>query len=202
MEVVRSARRRKTVQAREVGGVLRVSIPASMTVADEERWVAEMVRRMERRTATGGVDLEARAEALAERYRLPRPAAIRWVDNQEWRWGSCTPADRTIRISSRLVREPGWVLDYVIVHELAHLSVPRHDARFWALVGRYPRAERARGFLMARGVDPGLDEEPGPPADDGAPPTRRDPRLDHNGASPPRRRARQPKADAQRFPGF
>lgn len=151
--MVRSARRRKTVQARKVGGVLRVSIPAGMTVADEERWVAEMVRRMERRSAGDSIDLPARAEALAQRYGLPQPAAIRWVDNQECRWGSCTPADGTIRISSRLVGEPMWVLDYVIVHELAHLSVPHHDRRFWALVGRYPRTERARGFLMARGLD-------------------------------------------------
>jgi predicted metal-dependent hydrolase len=160
VEVVRSARRRKTVQAREVGGVLRVSIPAGMTVADEERWVAEMVRRMERRSATDGIDLAARAEALADRYGLAKPQAIRWVDNQEWRWGSCTPSDRTIRISSRLVGEPGWVLDYVIVHELAHLSAPRHDNRFWTLVRRYPRAERAHGFLMARGLYSTLDDEP------------------------------------------
>jgi predicted metal-dependent hydrolase len=163
VEVVRSARRRKTVQARKVGGVLRVSIPAGMTVADEERWVAEMVRRMERRAAADSIDLPVRAEALAQRYGLPQPTAIRWVDNQECRWGSCTPSDGTIRISSRLVGEPMWVLDYVIVHELAHLRIPHHDRRFWALVGRYPRTERARGFLMARG----LDHEPDLP-DDGA----------------------------------
>ncbi|HEY3811059.1 MAG TPA: YgjP-like metallopeptidase domain-containing protein [Acidimicrobiales bacterium] len=167
VEVVRSARRRKTVQARQVGGVLRVSIPANMTAADEERWVAEMVRRMERRAATDGVDLVARAEALADRYDLPRPAAIRWVDNQEWRWGSCTPSDGTVRISSRLVGEPSWVLDYVIVHELAHLRVPHHNDRFWALVRRYPRAERAYGFLLARGLDPTLGDEP---AERGSPP--------------------------------
>jgi predicted metal-dependent hydrolase len=161
VEVVRSARRRKTVQARQVGGVLRVSIPASMTVADEQRWVAEMVRRMERRAATDGIDLVARAAALAERYDLPGPKSIRWATNQEGRWGSCTPADRTVRISSRLVGEPAWVLDYVIVHELAHLVVPRHDARFWKLVHRYPRTDLARGFLIARGLDPSLDDHCG-----------------------------------------
>jgi predicted metal-dependent hydrolase len=154
VEVVRSPRRRKTVQAREVNGVLRVSIPASMTKADEDRWVAEMLRRMERRTATNGVDLARRAEQLAIRYGLRRPFSIRWVDNQEWRWGSCTPADGAVRISSRLASEPGWVLDYVIVHELAHLDVPRHGPAFWSIVNRYPRAERARGFLMARGLEP------------------------------------------------
>jgi predicted metal-dependent hydrolase len=154
VEVVRSPRRRKTVQAREVNGVLRVSIPASMTKADEERWVAEMVKRMQRRFAADSVDLVRKAEYLAARYRLPRPASIRWVDNQEWRWGSCTPADGAVRISSRLAKEPSWVLDYVIVHELAHLQVPRHGQSFWALVNRYPMTERARGFLIARGLEP------------------------------------------------
>jgi predicted metal-dependent hydrolase len=156
VEVVRSPRRRKTVQAREVNGVLRVSIPATMTRADEERWVAEMLRRMQRRNAANGVDLRRRAEQLATRYRLQQPTTIRWVDNQAWRWGSCTPADGAIRISSRLAAEPPWVLDYVIVHELAHLDIPRHDAAFWALVNRYPKAERARGFLIARGVETDL----------------------------------------------
>lgn len=153
VEVVRSARRRSTVQARRVNGVLRVSIPASMTKVEEERWVSEMVRRMERTQATEQIDLERRAAALATRYRLDRPESIRWVGNQEWRWGSCTPSDRSVRISSRLVGEPGWVLDYVIVHELAHLSVDGHGTDFWSLVNRYPKAERARGFLIARGMD-------------------------------------------------
>ncbi len=161
VEVVRSPRRRKTVQARQVGEVIRVSIPASMTVAEEEHWVAEMVRRVERQASTDKIDLVERAAALADRYELRRPLVIRWVDNQEWRWGSCTPVDGAVRISSRLVREPSWVLDYVIVHELAHLSVPRHDHRFWAIVHRYPLAERARGFLMARGSDHGCEGEDG-----------------------------------------
>ncbi|MDA8285976.1 MAG: M48 family metallopeptidase [Actinomycetota bacterium] len=154
VEVVRSPRRRKTVQAREVNGVLRVSIPATMTTADEERWVQEMVRRMARRAGTGAADLEQRAEELSRRYELPRPTSIRWADNQEWRWGSCTPVSGTVRISCRLAREPGWVLDYVIVHELAHLEVARHDRRFWEIVNRYPLTERARGFLIARGLEP------------------------------------------------
>jgi predicted metal-dependent hydrolase len=154
VEVVRSPRRRKTVQAREVNGVIRVSIPATMTKADEERWVAEMLRRMDRRAATGAVDLRRRADQLADRYGLRRPDSIRWSGNQEWRWGSCTPTQGSVRISSRLAAEPTWVLDYVIVHELAHLHVPRHDGRFWDLVNRYPLAERARGFLIARGLEP------------------------------------------------
>lgn len=153
VEVVRSPRRRKTVQARQVGGVLRVSIPAAMSVAEEQRHVAEMVRRMRRRTESALVDLPTRAAALARTHGLPTPTSVRWVDNQESRWGSCTPVDGTIRLSTRLAAEPPWVLDYVIMHELAHLVVAGHGPRFWALVERYPRTERARGFLMARGLE-------------------------------------------------
>ena len=162
--MIRSPKRRKTVQARQVGDVLRISIPARMTAAEEEKWVAEMVGRMERRAAVETVDLAERAADLAARYGLKRPVSIRWVDNQEWRWGSCTPSDGTVRISSRLGREPKWVLDYVIVHELAHLSVHGHTRAFWELVGRYPLTERARGFLMARSHEP--DDEPDHEPDD------------------------------------
>jgi predicted metal-dependent hydrolase len=170
VEVVRSARRRKTVQARMVEGVLRVHIPARMSVQEEQQWVSEMVGRMERRATAARIDLMSRARSLARQYGLEVPDSIRWVDNQESRWGSCTPAHRTIRISSRLAREPMWVIDYVIVHELAHLSVSGHGARFWRLVERYPLAERARGFLIARGLETGEpdadiapDELTGPP---------------------------------------
>lgn len=152
--MVRSPRRRKTVQAREVNGVLRISIPSTMSAADEARWVAEMTGRMARRSAHRTIDLERRAARLARRYRLELPTTIIWSENQEWRWGSCTPASRSIRISSRLATEPAWVLDYVIVHELAHLSVGHHNRAFWSLVERYPLTERARGFLIARGREP------------------------------------------------
>lgn len=157
VEVVRSARRRKTVQARQVNGVLRVCIPATMTKGEEEHWVTEMIRRIERKQATDEIDLELRARDLATRFRLSKPTSVRWATNQEWRWGSCTPSDGTIRISSRLVGEPSWVLDYVIVHELAHLDVRNHGPLFWELVRRFPKAERARGFLIARGWETGAD---------------------------------------------
>ena len=45
---------------------------------------------------------------------------------------------------------PGWVVDYVLIHELAHLVVPGgHPPEFWAAVRRYPRTERAMGYLEA-----------------------------------------------------
>jgi predicted metal-dependent hydrolase len=154
VEVVRSARRRKTVEARQLDGRLRISVPAWMTKAEEDRWVQEMTRRFERKAAADPIDLAERARVLARRYRLPVPASIRWVSNQRTRWGSCTSSAGSVRISTALARYPGWVLDYVIVHELAHLAEPNHSPAFWALVARYPRAERARGFLIAKGAEP------------------------------------------------
>ncbi len=153
VEVVRSPRRRKTVSARQVDGVLRVSIPATMSQREEARWVGEMTRRFERRARSAHVDLTKRADLLARRFDLPRPDSIRWVDNQLNRWGSCTPANASIRISTRLVGFPGWVLDHVIVHELAHLLEPGHGPRFKALVARDPMGERATGFLIAKGME-------------------------------------------------
>jgi hypothetical protein len=167
VEVVRSARRRRTVQARVVDGVLRVSVPAAMPADEERRWVEEMVRRIARRTTTGAIDLEARARRLADRHDLPRPASVVWSERQRSRWGSCTPSTGAIRVSSRLAAWPPWVLDYVLVHELAHLVAADHGPRFQALVARYPLAERARGFLIAKGGSPD-DDGAGSPEDDEA----------------------------------
>jgi predicted metal-dependent hydrolase len=154
VEVIRSARRQKTVEARQVGGRLRISIPATMTPAEEVRWIEEMTRRFERRAQVEPIDLAARAGALARQYDLPAPISIRWAENQRTRWGSCTTGTGTVRISTALASFPRWVLDYVIVHELAHLVEPNHRPAFWALVARYPYAERARGYLIAKGVEP------------------------------------------------
>ena len=148
VEIVRSRRRRRTVEATIVDGVIRVRAPASMSSAELDEHVSELVSRLERRYRSEGVDLEKRARTLAKRFDLPRPASISWAEQRD-RWGSCSIDTRTIRISTRLAAYPPWVLDYVIVHELAHLVIAGHDARFHALVDRYPLAERARGFLIA-----------------------------------------------------
>jgi predicted metal-dependent hydrolase len=149
VEVVYSRRRRKTVQATVVDGVIRVQAPAGIDAAELDRHIEELVGRLERRYQAASVDLEARAAHLATRYSLPRPTSVSWAE-QRSRWGSCTPSTGQIRISTRLAGWPPWVLDYVLVHELAHLVVADHSAAFHALVDRYPKAERARGFLMAK----------------------------------------------------
>lgn len=153
VEVRRSRRRRRTVSAYRDGERVVVLIPDRFSRAEESEWVDRMISRLAARNTRAGrsdEELTARARQLADRYLAEYqlcPASVRWVSNQRSRWGSCTPEDGTIRISERLRAMPEWVLDYVLLHELTHLIVPTHGSYFWALVGRYPKSERARGYL-------------------------------------------------------
>jgi predicted metal-dependent hydrolase len=165
VEVVRSGKRRRTVSARRDGDRIVVLVPAGMPRAQEQRLVEDMVARLvrrETRTRVGDVELIERAAALSSRFLEGRakPTSVRWVTNQNSRWGSCTPADGTIRLSHKLREMPPWVIDYVLVHELAHLLVHGHGPRFWQLVEAYPRTERARGFLEGAALAAGLDLAP------------------------------------------
>ena len=153
VEVRRSRKRRSTVTAYRDGDRTIVLIPARFTRAQEDEWVGRMLGRLtaqEKRRRPGDQELMQRAVQLSDRYLsglAPRPASVAWVTNQNSRWGSCTPSDRSIRLSTRLLGMPAWVIDYVLLHELAHLIQPGHGERFWSLLDGYPRTERARGFL-------------------------------------------------------
>lgn len=152
--MIRSAKRTRTVQARIVDGKVVVRIPARMSKAEEEKAVAEIVAKLKRRT-TSSVTSDA---ALMERaHRLNKTVlegrakvvSIRWVGNQNSRWGSCTVDTADIRISHRLQQVPDYVLDAVLVHELTHTFIPDHSAQFWEWAEKVPLAERARGYLEA-----------------------------------------------------
>lgn len=155
IEVRRSQRRHRTVSAYREGGRIVVLIPDQFTRAEEREWVDKMLLRLAARDSRArrtDAELTVRAIRLANRYLADHPdtanpSSVRWVANQNGRWGSCTPADGTIRISDRIMDMPEWVIDYVIFHELVHLVIPSHDDDFWCLVSRYPKAERARGYL-------------------------------------------------------
>jgi predicted metal-dependent hydrolase len=155
VEVRRSKRRRRTVSAYRDGERVVVLIPAQFSRAEEREWVDRMLERLdarEQRSRRTDAALQARAARVAARYlseyaATARSVSVRWVTNQNGRWGSCTPADGTIRISHRVQEMPDWVIDYVLLHELSHLVVPSHNAEFWNLVARYPKTERARGYL-------------------------------------------------------
>ncbi len=180
VEVRRSARRRRTVTAYREADAIVVLIPARMSRAEEQAQVAEMVRRVlarerRQRAPKGDTDLRERALALSGRHLEPQlgfapaPASVAWVTNQNQRWGSCTPSTGAIRLSARMQTMPSWVVDYVLVHELAHLVEAAHSPRFWALVSGYPGAEKAQGFLegfLAGRAQVGAGEPVGEPSGD------------------------------------
>jgi predicted metal-dependent hydrolase len=166
IRIIRSERRRKSVSARllDGGSVMEVSAPVGMADAELgpiiDSLKGRLLRHKERvETADDGA-LARRAAELNRQYfggKL-RWREIRYVDNQQRRYGSCTPATGTIRVSHRLATMPVWVRDYVIVHELAHLLEANHGPRFWKLVNRYPKVERARGYLICLGLEAEGDE--------------------------------------------
>lgn len=152
IDVRRSARRKRTVSAYRNGDTIVVMIPARMTKSEEREWVATMVDRItksEGRRHLDDSELAKRATSLSDRYLegLAVALSVRWVTNQNNRWGSCTPADGSIRLSTRLQGLPAYVIDYVLLHELTHLLEPGHGKEFWSWVHRYELSERGRGFL-------------------------------------------------------
>jgi hypothetical protein len=155
VEVRRSARRKRSVSAYVDGDTVVVQIPAWFSKKQEAEWVEKMVARALQKTATAGrrvrsdEELMRRATELSAAYLdgRARPSSVRWVTAMRTRWASCTPGDRSIRVSERLKSMPIWVQDYVLVHELAHLIEAGHTPRFWELVAAYPKTERARGYL-------------------------------------------------------
>mgnify|MGYP003598955157 CR=1 FL=1 len=158
VRIIRSAQRRKTVGARLEDGVLIIRAPQGMRDEELAPIIDSLKKRMRRRNRVipqTDETLEERAQQLNVKYfdGSLRWNSVRYVTNQNSRFGSCTPADGTIRLSHRLATMPAWVRDYVLVHELAHLIEGNHGPRFWKLVNRYPLTERARGYLMAVGLE-------------------------------------------------
>nr|NLI49090.1 DUF45 domain-containing protein [Propionibacterium sp.] len=157
-EIRVSARRRRTLTAFREAGRLVVVVPATLSARQRRELVPPLVERFLAREAARGAprgeaDLSERVRALYRAHLQPQvggevPAlGARWVANQHHRWGSCTPGTAELRISDRLRAMPGWVVDYVLLHEAAHLIEPEHSPAFHALLGCYPDAARAQAFL-------------------------------------------------------
>jgi predicted metal-dependent hydrolase len=172
--VRRSARRRRTVAAFWENGTAVVAIPAHFSRAQESEWVHRMLEKLRlqgvrasrgagKRRPASDEALAGHAAELSGKYLGGRsvPSSVRWVSNQNSRWGSATPADGSIRLSDKLRPMPQWVIDYVLLHELAHLLVAGHNAAFWRLLEAYPATERAKAFLegVAFATSRGLPSE-------------------------------------------
>ena len=163
--LIRSVKRKKTISATFQNGVLVVRVPRGMSKQEELEWVHKMRERLEgrkkRRPNQGGEDLQALGQELNRRYFDGELSFnMSWTEKQRSRWGSCTTLTGDIRIARDLTKMPSYVLEYVVVHELAHLLIPDHSSEFWDLVARYPKTERARGYLQ------GFSHGRGNPEDD------------------------------------
>lgn len=176
IDVRRSRRRTRTVSARLEGETVVVLMPAGLPRSQERRLISEMLGKLarsggRRRPPASDATLMERARSLSHAHLdgRARPESVRWVPAMTTRWASCSPGSAQIRISESLRDVPSYVLDYVLVHELAHLVVPGgHPPEFWEVVRRFPRTERAMGYLEAysRVLRPGAGE-PAPGAGPG-----------------------------------
>lgn len=156
VEIRRSSRRKKSAAAFRENGKTIVVVPARMSARDVDVFVRELVGRLDARDhKTASIEsLERRAAQLVERYldhdvisNHHVPVTIKWVTNQNSRWGSCTPVDGNIRLSHRLREMPSYVIDCVLLHELIHLVVPDHSDKFHNFMNRFEELERASAFL-------------------------------------------------------
>lgn len=162
IKVVRSPDRKKTIQAKMVRDTLVVYLPAGLHGEEERKLIERMKQKIEKKVLKNQANkddyLKKRFDEFNRTFFGGKLAvnSIVFVTNQEKVRGSCTPSKGTIRISHRLLDMPKWVLDYVIMHEMTHLVHPDHSNAFWEKVARYKYTERARGFLMAKGME--IDE--------------------------------------------
>ena len=165
VEIRASAKRKKTGTAHWAGSRIVVQIPVSLKGKVRAQFVDDLVERLitqRPQIAAGDVALEERARVLAELYNDGiLPSAVRWVSNQKTRWASCSPDTREIRVSSRLTQCPEWVIDCVLVHELAHLQEADHGPEFHEIANRHPRQEECSLFLEGYALGLGMAIEEG-----------------------------------------
>jgi predicted metal-dependent hydrolase len=168
VEVVRDGRLRTRIHWEWNGDQVRIRVPRAIRRRQLDQHVAEIIEEVKRRRAQvrarADADLEAIARKINTKYFEGEISwhSIRWVSNMRKRLGSCTvggPTDGDIRISDRIQGWPKWVIDYVVAHELAHRKYAGHSKEFWAYLGRYSKAERARGFIMGLAFQLGEDAE-------------------------------------------
>ena len=158
VKIIRSTKRRKTIQAKMVNGKLWIYLPANITKTKEQRWIEQMKKRFDKRKRRQKLNsderLQKRTQEINKQYfNGILDFEIKYVTNQTSKFGSCTPRTKMIRVSDRIATMPQWVQDYVIIHELAHLVHPNHSKKFWEKVYQFRYTERAKGYLIAVGME-------------------------------------------------
>lgn len=156
--IIRSKKRKSSIEAKIVKEKLFIYLPNTINESEEKKWIEKMTKwsqNYQKKKELNSSNLIKRAEELNNKYfKGNLDFSIKFVTNQNTRFGSCTSSTKTIRISDKIAKMPRWVQDYVIIHELAHIMHPNHTKKFWEKVNEYKFAERARGYLIAVGLNP------------------------------------------------
>jgi predicted metal-dependent hydrolase len=154
--LVRSKARRRTIQAKLLDDkTIKVMAPYHSDQAFIDEFIKKSVKKLKVRTKISGESstLENRAAMLRDRFIPEAPDfSIGYSDSLKTTWGKCFVRDKNIIINPKLKDFPLWVLDLVIIHEIAHIIYPDHGRNFRSLVSRYRLKERATGYLMAKGM--------------------------------------------------
>ncbi|GAA2554376.1 hypothetical protein HD598_002392 [Neomicrococcus aestuarii] len=156
IKIIKSPRRTRSSQARWVSNYVEVRTPSFMSFEATRdvalKLSARVLQKRELKYGEKGKDdLMDRALRLNALYMggKANPQSVRWVTNQNRRWGSATYSKQSINLSHRLMAMPDWVIDAVLVHELSHLVAPDgHGAAFKARIASYPRMDEADIFLQ------------------------------------------------------
>jgi predicted metal-dependent hydrolase len=120
-----------------------------LCVAGEEPHVARRISDFLKREAKCDLEAASRQAAEALGVRIKRVS----IRDQSSRWGSCSTTG-VLSYSWRLILAPRFVLDYLAIHEVAHLLEMNHSRRFWRLVEKVcPNVARAKAWLDAHGTD-------------------------------------------------
>ena len=120
------------LQAKLLGSKMHVALPEPLLKNNKEQYVRLLMHRWYRSQAEKYV-LERIAHFAHALSVSPKRVTIR---KQKTRWGSCT-ADGNISLNLFLIKAPPHIIDYVIVHELAHLRELNHSPRFWKIVEQH-----------------------------------------------------------------
>jgi predicted metal-dependent hydrolase len=156
--IIRSKKRKSSIEAKIVKEKLFIYLPITVNNVEEKKWIEKMTKwsqNYQKKKELNSSNLLKRAEELNKKYfKGTLDFSIKFVTNQNTRFGSCTFSTKTIRISDKIAKMPRWVQDYVIIHELTHIIHPNHTKKFWEKVKEYKYTERARGYLIAVGLNP------------------------------------------------
>ncbi|MDD5130965.1 MAG: M48 family metallopeptidase [Candidatus Omnitrophica bacterium] len=157
VKVVRSQRRKRSVSARLVNGLLLVNAPLMLSQGYLDEIINSFKLKFSRKKIKDELDKKENLRDLARELNKKyfdnqlKIESIEYVTTQNSRLGCCNYRTGRIRISHKIGLMPKWVRKYVLVHEMAHLIEPNHSRAFWDIVLRYRFTERARGYLMAAG---------------------------------------------------